>query len=72
MADALGDKDTPEIGLVNRAKVEERLRQLEQSAKGGFAGPIKAKPNQKKHEMKPGRGYNSAADFTPQAKRPRQ
>lgn len=71
-ADALGDKETPEIGVANRLKVEERLRQLEQSAKGGFAGPLKAKPAQKKHEMKPSSGYNPAGDFTHKAKRPRQ
>ena len=73
-ADALSDKDAPDIGVANRLKVEERLRQLEQSAKGGFVGPIKEKPNQKRHEMKPARGgYNPAADFseTPRSKKPR-
>lgn len=74
-ADALGDQDTPEIGLANRMKVEERLRQLENTAKGGFAGPTKAKPAHKRHDMsKPSYGgHDQAADFTggQKIKRPR-
>ncbi|PJF18397.1 hypothetical protein PSACC_01777 [Paramicrosporidium saccamoebae] len=70
-ADALGDKDTPEIGIQNRIKVEERLRQLESTSKGGFAGPMKAKPAPKKHDMsKPSKSYNTDGDFTHQSKRP--
>jgi nucleolar protein 58 len=71
-ADALGDKDTPQIGIQNRIKVEERLRQLENTSKGGFAGPMKAKSAPKKHDMgKPSKSYNADGDFTHQSKRPR-
>lgn len=71
-ADALGDKDTPEIGVANRMKVEERLRQLEATAKGGFAGPMKAKSQPKKFEGRPGKAFDTNGDFTHKAKRPRQ
>ncbi len=79
-ADALGDKETAEIGTANRQKVEDRLRQLESSSKGGFAGPaVRGKPNQKRYDpsAKGGapRAYNSDGDFTrggaAPAKRPR-
>ena len=73
-ADALGDKDTPEIGIANRVKVEERLRQLESSAQGGFAGPMKAKVPTKRHEMNfksdASKPYNASRDFV-NTKRPR-
>lgn len=73
-ADALGDKDTPEIGIANRVKVEERLRQLESSAQGGFAGPMKAKVSTKRHEMNfksdASKPYNASRDFV-NTKRPR-
>ncbi|KAI8813761.1 hypothetical protein BJ742DRAFT_672140 [Cladochytrium replicatum] len=50
--DALGDKDTPEIGIEQRAKVEARLRQLEGKALNALAktGP-KAKGNQQKFTL---------------------
>lgn len=63
-ADALGDKETPEIGVQNRMKVEERLRQLENTSKGGFSGPVKAKPNQQKPEYHKAKAYNADSDFT--------
>lgn len=68
-ADALGEGETPEIGIANRAKVEERLRQLEHTTKGGFAGPIKAKPNQQKVDFR-----KRESSFTPNSnfKRSRQ
>jgi len=51
-ADALGDKDTPEIGLENRIKVEERLRLLEGQGKSKISGAAKAKPGNKAYEFK--------------------
>lgn len=71
-ADALGDRDTPpEIAVAARAKVEERLRQLENSSKGSFSGSaMKGKPGQKRmaSESGSGSGYNSSGDFPPPKK----
>lgn len=64
-ADALGDKDTPEIGLANRQKVEERLRALESRGKAAIAGQYKAKPQYKKVDMKRTNQYNDAGDSAP-------
>ncbi|ORY05988.1 Nop-domain-containing protein [Basidiobolus meristosporus CBS 931.73] len=50
--DALGDKDTPEVGMENRAKVEARLRQLEgRFAAGAARTPNKTPKSQKKFEL---------------------
>lgn len=61
--DALGDKDTPNIGLEARAKVETRLRQLE----GRMVHSLTSrKPKQEtpKHESKPAAPrYNDQSDF---------
>ncbi|KAJ3079506.1 Ribosomal RNA processing protein 1 A [Quaeritorhiza haematococci] len=62
--DALGEgKETPEIGLEQRAKVEARLRQLEGKAvhKANASGS-KGKPSQKKFEMTPAQSYNTSTD----------
>lgn len=61
--DALGDKDTPEIGLQCRQKVEERLRQLESAGKAAIGGQYKGKPNHKQHDMKrTGGSYDQKGD----------
>ncbi len=78
-ADALGDENTAEIGTANRIKVEERLRQLESSAKSSFSGPPSRSSTpggqQKKHDFAGAskRTFNPTGDF-PKAgpKRPRQ
>ncbi|KAK9680078.1 Nucleolar protein 58, partial [Basidiobolus ranarum] len=50
--DALGDKDTAEVGVENRAKVEARLRQLEgRFAAGASRTPNKTPKSQKKFEF---------------------
>ena len=61
--DALGDKDTPEIGAANRLKVEERLRQLENFSKAPMHGSAKGKPNQKKFDFVKAKTYNPSADI---------
>ncbi|KAL1914889.1 uncharacterized protein VTP21DRAFT_7805 [Calcarisporiella thermophila] len=59
--DALGDKDTPEVGMENRAKVEARLRQLEGRA-GVKVNVDKSAKQQKKFEFTPSKTYNASAD----------
>jgi nucleolar protein 58 len=63
--DALGDKDTPEIGIEQRAKVEARLRQLEGRADiKSQSAFMKNKPQAMKHEMTAVPAYNPSADVT--------
>ncbi len=65
-ADALGDKDTPEIGVESRKKVEERLRALESRGKAAISGQYKGKPNQGKVNMKRPTGqYDESNDAMP-------
>ena len=62
--DALGDKDTMEVGVENRTKVEMRLKQLEGKLKHGFVKEAgKGKAQQKKFEMKETKVYNAATDI---------
>lgn len=61
-ADALGDKDTPEIGMASRQKVEERLRQLESRGKAQIQGQYKGKPQQGKFEGKRAPQYSQDGD----------
>ncbi|KAI9028711.1 hypothetical protein DFJ74DRAFT_659906 [Hyaloraphidium curvatum] len=62
--DALGDKDTPEIGIEMRAKTEARLRQLEgRQTHISNKGAGKGKSPQQKFELAKGtKTYNVAAD----------
>lgn len=63
--DALGEKDTPDVGLENRLKVENRLRQLEGKQKIAAIGPPKTKTPTKKHEAPMDTSsYNESADST--------
>ncbi|TPX62934.1 hypothetical protein PhCBS80983_g00205 [Powellomyces hirtus] len=70
--DALGDIDTPNVGIEARAKVEARLRQLEGKAvRAVNSSSAKGKPAQKKYEFAAGASYNAASDAvaTPSKKR---
>ena len=70
--DALGDKDTAEIGSENRAKVEERLRQLEGRQRTSLSGSGKGKAATPKYKAPatPVPTYNPGADSTlPSAKK---
>ncbi|KAJ3392420.1 hypothetical protein HDU84_004126 [Entophlyctis sp. JEL0112] len=61
--DALGETEGPTVGLTMRAKMEDRLRQLEGKAKGTVGSATKGKKEgQKKFEFKQNKSYNSAAD----------
>ncbi|TPX66171.1 hypothetical protein SpCBS45565_g04633 [Spizellomyces sp. 'palustris'] len=61
--DALGDTDTPNIGIEQRAKVEARLRQLEGKAvRAAIGSAVKGKPSQKKYEFNGAPSYNAASD----------
>jgi hypothetical protein len=64
--DALGDKDTAEIGTENRLKVEQRLRQLEGKARLTLSGSGKGKTATPKYggPARPVATYNTAADST--------
>jgi len=64
--DALGDKDTPEIGTENRLKVEERLRQLEGRQRLTLSGSGKGKAATPKYKgpAAPVATYNTATDST--------
>ncbi len=62
--DALGEDASMDVGIANRLKVENRLRQLEGRGKGAISGAAKGKPNQQRHEIAPIKQYNAAADFT--------
>ncbi|KAJ3193843.1 Nucleolar protein 58 [Entophlyctis luteolus] len=56
--DALGETEGPTVGLTMRAKMEDRLRQLEGKAKGTVGSATKGK----KEGQKKNKSYNSAAD----------
>ncbi|KAJ3380567.1 Nucleolar protein 58 [Entophlyctis sp. JEL0112] len=61
--DALGETDGPTVGLTMRAKMEDRLRQLEGKAKGTVGSATKGKKEgQKKFEFKQNKSYNAATD----------
>ncbi|KAI8923515.1 hypothetical protein BC831DRAFT_470734 [Entophlyctis helioformis] len=64
--DALGEGETPEIGIVQRAKVEARLRQLENKVfRSSNSAAAKGKPSQKPApaaSSAKSAGYNAATD----------
>ncbi|KAJ3413102.1 Nucleolar protein 58 [Chytridiales sp. JEL 0842] len=60
--DAMGESDAPQVGLQMRAKVEERLRQLEGKAKNAAGASSKNNNKQKKFEASPAKSYNTASD----------
>jgi nucleolar protein 58 len=68
--DALGDKDTPNIGIENREKVESRLRQLEGREIRSIATPKQTKFDKYSHSrsaadpstVRSSSLYNDAAD----------
>ncbi|KAF9366978.1 Nucleolar protein 58, partial [Podila verticillata] len=66
--DALGETDTPDVGIENRGKVEARLRMLEgRGGNNNSAADRKAAGNaksQKKHEFVASSSYNTATDAT--------
>ncbi|KAJ1673927.1 Nucleolar protein 58, partial [Spiromyces aspiralis] len=67
--DALGETDTPEVGIEGRAKVENRLRQLEGRFAAAASKVERRKSsanvkNQTKFEKKAVTSYNTAADST--------
>merc|ERR1712072_944954 len=63
--DALGDTSEATIGLEDRVKVEERLRQLEGKASLKANKGAKAKGKLEKYDAEPASGsYNEAADVT--------
>jgi nucleolar protein 58 len=63
--DALSEDTTAEVGIANRIKVENRLRQLEGRSKSAISGSAKGKANQQKFQMEKVKTYNPATDFTP-------
>lgn len=65
--DALSEDSTAEVGIANRIKVENRLRQLEGRSKSAISGAAKGKANQQKFQMEKVKAYNPATDFTPSA-----
>lgn len=65
--DALSEDSTAEVGIANRIKVENRLRQLEGRSKSAISGAAKGKANQQKFQMEKVKTYNPATDFTPSA-----
>ncbi|KAJ3329542.1 Nucleolar protein 58 [Blyttiomyces sp. JEL0837] len=61
--DALGESlESPEVGLELRAKVEDRLRQLEGKAKTGAVTSAGKGKQQKKFEFAKPKAYNPASD----------
>ena len=63
--DALGDKDTPNVGIEARAKVEARLRHLEGGQMHRISGSGKSKPEKSKYAPQtPNVMYNIGADST--------
>merc|ERR1711943_12684 len=68
--DALGDTSEATIGLEDRVKVEERLRQLEGKAGLKANKGAKAKGKLEKYDAEPASGsYNEAADVTLKSKK---
>ena len=63
--DALSEDTTAEVGIANRIKVENRLRQLEGRTKSSISGAAKGKSNQQKFQMEKVKSYNPATDFVP-------
>merc|ERR1711861_21008 len=63
--DALGDTSEATIGLEDRVKVEERLRQLEGKSSGKVNKAAKSKSQLEKYDAPTDTsGYNDAADST--------
>ncbi|KAG0348309.1 Nucleolar protein 58 [Podila humilis] len=66
--DALGETDTPDVGIENRGKVEARLRMLEGRGGANNSGENRKKAGeakgQKKHEFVASSSYNTATDAT--------
>jgi len=63
--DALGEDVTSEIGISTRAKLEGRLRQLEEGNIRKLSGSGKGKPKTEKYESKSEvKSYNASADST--------
>merc|ERR1712196_429104 len=63
--DALGDTSKATIGLEDRVKVEERLRQLEGKSSGKVNKAAKSKSQLEKYDAPTDTsGYNDAADST--------
>ena len=77
--DALGDTSTPTVALEARAKVEARLRVMEQGARGAGAGAPKARkqdggslaPSAAAAASSGGGGYNAGSDFAVSGKKRR-
>ena len=62
--DALGDKVTPDMGLENRLKVENRLRQLEGKQRITHSTPKGKTPTKKYEAPADTSSYNTGADST--------
>ena len=63
--DALGDSTNADIGMMNRAKVEARLQQLEGTQVVNMSNSAKGRPTLEKHTPnKDVKTYNTAADST--------
>lgn len=67
--DALGEDGAQDIGLQGRAKIESRLREVEQGQLRKISGTGKAMARAEKFEMKPSVKYNPAADSTLETKK---
>merc|ERR1712078_408246 len=68
--DALGDTSEATIGIEDRLKVEERLRQLEGKSSGKANKSAKCKGKVEKYDAEPASGsYNEAADVTLKSKK---
>merc|ERR1711943_151289 len=68
--DALGDTSEATIGIEDRVKVEERLRQLEGKSSGRANKSAKSKGKVEKYDAEPASGsYNEAADVTLKSKK---
>jgi len=71
--DALGDTETPEIGIEQRAKVEATLRRLEGRAKNGLVLPSsRSKSKQQKFQFQSAQSYNPASDVVMKSATPSQ
>jgi len=68
--DALGDTSEATIGIEDRLKVEERLRQLEGKSSGKVNKAVKSKSKVEKYDPQENDGgYNDAADSTLKSKK---